>query len=68
MVQILKQYIHAEKAGRWAVTHMPPFMVSAKHTRYMYAVLLHLKDMRDLERSPRSTLRVQDWKLYCSPH
>ena len=54
MVSILKQFIKAERAGKWMehlaeIQHMLPYIVAAKHTNYMSCLPLHLREMRDLE-------------------
>lgn len=53
MVCILKEYIHAKRAGDWmkhlsSVRKMLPYTVSAKHTKYMVCLPLYLKDMEEL--------------------
>ena len=54
MVSILKQFIKAERAGKWMehlteIQHMLPYIVAAKHTNYMSCLPLYLKEMGDLE-------------------
>ena len=53
MVEILKRYTVSERAGNkldhlQEVENMIPFMVAAKHTRYMSCIPLYLRDMKDL--------------------
>ena len=53
MVQVLKRYIHAERAGLWQehiqeVQNMLPFIVSAQHMTNMTCLPLYLNNIRAL--------------------
>lgn len=53
MVSILKRFIRAERAGDWLqhleeAGNMLPYIVAAKHTKYMSSLPLYLDDMRAL--------------------
>ena len=54
MVEILKRYVQAERSGKWQghideVKNMLPYIVAAKHYKYMICLPLYINDTSTLQ-------------------